>query len=240
MSAHRIQYCFDPLCGWCYAAAPVVRALAEAFPQQLEMLPSGLFAEEGARPLTRQLAHHAWHHDMRIAEMTGQQFSERYHVKVLGAIGEAFDSTAMTRALTYVRAQDATLEAGVLDMLQRARYHEGMKTSDSVVVAGLVAEFMQQAGWNVMPAELAERLVADEELAWNARMRILATQKRMGEFGVSGVPALFALVGEAYTVVQGGALYQEPQGLVQALRRWFDAAPEDGSVPLQGEITEGE
>src|SRR5271163_4890850 len=47
--AVKLDYFFDPLCGWCYASAPALEALAEAFPDALTMLPSGLFAGAGAR-----------------------------------------------------------------------------------------------------------------------------------------------------------------------------------------------
>lgn len=43
MQIARLQYLFDPLCGRCYASAPTLGGLTEAFPDTLELLPSGLF-----------------------------------------------------------------------------------------------------------------------------------------------------------------------------------------------------
>ena len=31
--ALRLDYFFDPFCGWCYASAPALKAVAEAFPE---------------------------------------------------------------------------------------------------------------------------------------------------------------------------------------------------------------
>lgn len=240
MSANRLQYCFDPLCGWCYAAAPVVQALAKAFPSELEMLPSGLFAGEGARVMSPEWARHVWDNDQRIEEMTGQLFSDAYRHIILGAHGRPFDSMAMTRALTAVRSYDAALEPRVLNCLQQARYVDGRDTSEPEVVAGVVATCLQQAGWHVEADELAERLRRDEELAWDAQARIAASQQRMQDMSVAGVPALFAQVGDLFTVVQGGALYQNPAGLVQALQQWFDSASERAEAQPAGDVTEGE
>ncbi len=49
MSANRLLYLFDPLCGWCYAAAPAVTAMASEYGPAFEFMPSGLFAGSGAR-----------------------------------------------------------------------------------------------------------------------------------------------------------------------------------------------
>src|SRR5690242_9054966 len=44
-----ITYLFDPLCGWCYGACPVLDRLALLGDATLELMPTGLFAGEGAR-----------------------------------------------------------------------------------------------------------------------------------------------------------------------------------------------
>lgn len=72
----RLLYLFDPLCGWCYAAAPAVAAMAEEYGPAFEFMPSGLFAGSGARPPNDAMATHAWTNDQRIAQITGQVFSE--------------------------------------------------------------------------------------------------------------------------------------------------------------------
>jgi hypothetical protein len=49
MHFEKIQYFFDPLCGWCYASAPALGYLAQHYAEKLELMPSGLFSDEGAR-----------------------------------------------------------------------------------------------------------------------------------------------------------------------------------------------
>ena len=46
-----VTYLFDPLCGWCYAAAPVLARLQATPGVQVVLAPTGLFAGAGARPM---------------------------------------------------------------------------------------------------------------------------------------------------------------------------------------------
>ena len=53
---NTLYYIFDPLCGWCYCASSIVTALAGAEDVRLELLPSGLFREDGARSMDDDFA----------------------------------------------------------------------------------------------------------------------------------------------------------------------------------------
>ena len=70
-------YLFDPLCGWCYGASPALASIVESTGVGLELLPTGLFAGHGARPMDMSLASHAWTNDQHIEAITSQIFSHR-------------------------------------------------------------------------------------------------------------------------------------------------------------------
>ena len=70
-----LQYLFDPLCGWCYGAAPTVSALLETSGLSIELLPTGLFAGEGARPMSDEFAAYAWSNDQRIEQSLSATYS---------------------------------------------------------------------------------------------------------------------------------------------------------------------
>src|SRR2546423_699122 len=91
----RVTYLFDPLCGWCYGAAPALGGLAQLDGVSLELMPTGLFAGGGARAMDAQFAAYAWQNDQRIARLTGQPFSDAYRTEVLGKPG-MFDSAPAT------------------------------------------------------------------------------------------------------------------------------------------------
>ncbi|WP_426323171.1 DsbA family protein [Pseudoduganella sp. R-43] len=220
MQSARLKYIFDPLCGWCYASALALEALSEAYPDLLELMPSGLFSDAGARVMTPEWAHHAWSNDQRIEAMTGQPFSAAYQRNILQGPGTRFDSGAMNRALTAIHALDPLLEPLVLRRLQWARYVDGLDTSNAMVVAAECAR--QVAGLDAI--ELAGRLEHDAELALQATARINATRDLMRRAGVNGVPVLLLQGGEGEYIVSGAALYGDGAELVSGIARLL-AAP---------------
>lgn len=223
MGNFKLLYVFDPLCGWCYASSPTLLNLANAFPHQLELMPSGLFADEGARDMSPSLATHAWTNDKRIETLTGQVFSERYFNNILMGTGVRFDSQAMNRALTATRNIDAALEPVVLHHLQYERYVNGLDTSSPVVVANIVADKVQAAGHELDASDFAVRLTHDEALIKQTEERTQATQALMSKLSVKGVPLLLVQHGEQYEQISGKPLYVEPQALVSALSEKLNA-----------------
>ena len=204
----RFDYIFDPLCGWCYASAPALAALAHAWPGRLALRPSGLFADAGARDLTPEWARHAWVNDQRIAAMTGQVFSTAYHDQVLQGAAKRFDSGPLNRALTAVHAIDAALEPAVLAQLQTARYVDGQDTARAAVVAQVTAQALHDAGHTLDTEAFAQRLQTDAALAQATQARTRATQALMRERGMRGVPQLLVSVDGAVRSVDSAALYQ--------------------------------
>ena len=111
-----LHYIYDPLCGWCYGASPAVQKLGQHSGITLELAPTGLFAD-GGRHMDAAFAEFAWSNDLRIAQLTGQRFTEAYRQNVLGRHGSQFDSSAMTLALTAVSLTQAQRELEVLKAL---------------------------------------------------------------------------------------------------------------------------
>jgi putative protein-disulfide isomerase len=125
----HITYLFDPLCGWCYGASPLLAQLA-ALPNLIVALaPTGLFSGTGARVVDEHFANFAWSNDVRIASLTGQQFSEDYRVKVLGS-GGLLNSGPATLAVTAVSLTDPSREIDALRLIQEARYVAGRDITD--------------------------------------------------------------------------------------------------------------
>ena len=219
MSTIRLQYLFDPLCGWCYASAPALAGLSAAFPALLELHPSGLFSGAGARPLTPEFGDYAWSNDQRIAAKTGQVFSDAYRQNVLHGSGVRFDSEMMSRALTATLPIATTLEARLLHQLQTARYVDGKDTTDPDVVARIMASCLQEHGHQASATDLALQLTADAGLALRTAARIAAAQALMAQLGVRGVPQLVVRSGDTVVPVSSGALYHGPDVLIAELRR---------------------
>jgi putative protein-disulfide isomerase len=194
-----VTYLFDPLCGWCYGASPVIQQLGQQANIQLELAPTGLFSG-GGRTMDAAFADYAWSNDLRIAKLTGQRFTEAYRHNVLGRHGSRFDSATATLALTAVSLSEPQRELETLKALQEARYVQGLDTCDVSVVGNLLRDLGL--------ATAADRLAANdaELLAANAA-RIQKARGLMQTFGAQGVPALVVRDDKGSRLLRGDALY---------------------------------
>ena len=178
-----LTYLFDPLCGWCYGAAPAIERLAQQTDMLVQLSPTGLFAGAGGRSMDAGFAEFAWSHDLRIAEKTGQVFSQAYRSQVLGQHGSRFDSACATLALTAVSLTAPQHELAALKHFQLARYVRGLDITDLPVVTSLLAEIACDAA--------AERLSqADAELTAANHARIQHSQQLLRSYAITGVPQL--------------------------------------------------
>jgi len=84
-----LHYFYDPLCGWCYGAAPLIKAAREI----LSVRPHGGGMMTGARrqTITPQLRAYVNQHDERIAQLSGQHFGAGYVDGLLNANGTVLD-----------------------------------------------------------------------------------------------------------------------------------------------------
>jgi putative protein-disulfide isomerase len=205
-----LTYLFDPLCGWCYGAAPALTALSQQPGLTLTLAPAGLFAGAGGRPLNADFARFAWANDQRIAQLTGQPFSEAYRTQVLGQATGRFDSSAATLALSAVALTTPTQELATLQALQQARYGRGLDTSSAAVVTQVLGE-LDLANAAVLLATDDARL-----RHFNAE-RLQQAQQLMQGLGLQGVPALVVSSGQTQRVLRGELLYGKPAALLQAI-----------------------
>ncbi len=194
-----VTYLFDPLCGWCYGASPVIQQLGQHQAFALELAPSGLFAG-GGRTMDAAFADYAWSNDLRIAKLTGQRFTEDYRSKVLGRHGSRFDSATTTLALTAVCMSEPRRELETLKALQEARYVQGLDTCEVSVVDSLLRDQGLAAA--------ADRLASsDAELLATNAARIQKAQGLMQTLGMQGVPALIVTDDTGSRLLRGDVLY---------------------------------
>lgn len=204
-----VTYLFDPLCGWCYGALPMIEKLAQHNGIHLVLAPTGLFAGSGQR-MDAAFAEFAWSNDQRIARLTGQRFTEAYRRNVLGRHGSPFDSSAMTLALTAVALTEPMREREVLKALQEARYVDGLDTGNAQVVGAL----LRQMGLD----GVADR-VATTDLALQERnaSRLQQARRLMRSLGAQGVPGLVVHTASGQRLLGGNVLYGEVDVLLEQM-----------------------
>ncbi|MGO4136427.1 DsbA family protein [Rhizobium brockwellii] len=196
----HLTYLYDPLCGWCYGAAPALDKLAMLDNLTVELAPRGLFAGEGARSLDERFAAYAWHNDQRINRLTGQVFSQLYRDQVLGGADGMFDSAPATLGIIAVGMIQLDRERDALTALQNARYVDGRNTSEIAVVA----DVLDQAGFSGAAARVR---APDEALLGAYSNRIGKSRQLMDAFRMDGVPALLVSDGDKRRVLRSDALF---------------------------------
>lgn len=208
----RLTYLFDPLCGWCYGAAPVIGALAEDADVHLDLLPTGLFSGAGARPMDDGFAAYAWANDQRIARLTGQVFSDLYRRDVLANRTQMFDSGPATLALTAARDSGLACEVAALKAIQIARYVDGGDITNLAVLA----DILHRIGLE----DAARRVAApDADLIAMTQSRAATGSAMLRSVHGNGVPTLvLENLDGSRSLVPSAALYANPETLVTRLK----------------------
>ncbi|MGI8489635.1 DsbA family protein [Pectobacterium sp. S5] len=133
MATVRLHYIYDPLCGWCYGAAPLALAALEIDGLDLILHGGGMMTGSNSRTITPEWHDYVIPHDRRIAQMTGQTFGEAYYEGLLRDTSVVLDSAPPTAAVLAAEAMD---DKGMvmLHEIERAHYVSGLKIVDAAVL----------------------------------------------------------------------------------------------------------
>lgn len=136
-----LHYIFDPLCGWCYAVAPLVEAARQVAGLKIELHGGGMMtAANGRRKMiTPEWREYVKPNDLRIAQLSGQTFGDAYHDILLNDMTAILDSEPPTIAIL---AAESIAERGLdmLHRLQQAHYLEGRRIADFSVLDDIAIE----------------------------------------------------------------------------------------------------
>ncbi|BCG78203.1 DsbA family protein [Mesorhizobium sp. 113-3-3] len=206
VSNSDVTYLFDPLCGWCYGATPMLDRLS-ASGVRIELLPTGLFSGTGARPMDEGFAAHAWANDQRIERLTGQTFTQAYRNNVLNVRGTLLDSHAAALGISAAGLQDPSCRLTALKAIQRARYVDGR---DIVTVEG-VAAVLADAGM----AGAAAMLKKPSETVLTAHRELVGRGRALFQrLHANGVPSLAVVRNDAPRLIGSNALFGSFDNLV--------------------------
>jgi len=206
VSNSDVTYLFDPLCGWCYGATPMLDRLS-AGGARIELLPTGLFSGAGARPMDQGFAAHAWANDQRIERLTGQKFTQAYRNNVLDIRSTLLDSHAATLGISAAGLEDPRRRLTALKAIQRARYVDGR---DIVTVEG-VAAVLADAGM----ADAAAMLKKPTETLLTAHGELVGRGRTLFQrLHANGVPSLAVIRNDTPRLIGSNALFGSFDNLV--------------------------
>lgn len=169
----------DPLCGWCYAAAPLFdAAVAAGFTIKLHA--GGMLTGPRRKQIDNQWRDYVMPHDQRIAALTGQAFGQNYYEGLLRDTGIVLDSAPPIRALLAVAALGGD-DLAYLHAVQLAHYRDGKCASDEGNLH-LLAEELALNG-----ADFAQEYAKNEDAFYQ---HILETRALMNQLGAQGFPTV--------------------------------------------------
>jgi len=160
-----IHYWYDPLCGWCYGAAPLLQVVGEIPGLRVALRGGGLFSGAQRQRLNGPLRQHILAHDQRIAALSGQPFGAAYRDGLLQDAETWLDSDPPTAAVLAAEAL-AGQGLAMLHGLHRAHYQQGRRIAEPAVLVelaqdlGLAVEAFRAELQRHGGAVLAEHLVA--------------------------------------------------------------------------------
>lgn len=176
-----LHYIHDPLCGWCYGAAPLLKVAREVLPVAAHG--GGMMAGANRQPVTPRLREFVMPHDRRIAQLSGQPFGEGYTEGLLRDSGAVFDSEPPITAMLAAE-QVAGRGLDLLSRMQQAHYVEGRRIAEPDVLAALAAEIgIDREAFEAAFAQLAGA---------PTQAHITESRALLGRVGGSGFPT-FAL-----------------------------------------------
>ncbi len=208
MTAPILHYLYDPLCGWCYGAAPLLRAARDVLPVRPRS--GGMMAGARRQAVTPQLRAYVQPHDQRIAQLSGQPFGPAYTDGLLRDNGAVFDSEPPTAAMLAAE-QLAGRGLDMLARLQVAHYEEGRRIAEPSVLVELAASLGLDA------AAFAETLTQLSGEAVQAHFR--ETREFMTRVGARGFPTFVLETAEGLQSIDVSAYLGRPQAFQERLRQ---------------------
>lgn len=218
-----LHYIYDPLCGWCYAAAPLIKAAREVMP----VIPhaGGMMIGMRRQRVTPQLRDFVLGHDMQIARLSGQPFGEAYRDGLLRDADAVFDSAPPTAAMLAAE-QLAGRGLDMLAALQVAHYLEGRRIADRSVLLAVAEEtgLPRDAFDAALTACSGE--VLDTHLA--------ATRAFMSRVGAQGFPTLVLAREDGLELVGVSPFIGKPEAFAHWLSTHLmhDTTAIDGGSPM--------
>ena len=220
-----LHYIYDPLCGWCYGAKPLIEAARGILPVVAHG--GGMMTGAHRRPVTAQLRDYVMPHDQRIAELTGQPFGEAYFEGLLRDTTAVFDSEPPTGAILAAE-QVAGRGLELLGRLQTAHYVEGRRIADENVLLALAADIGLDA-----EAFKAAFIAA---LGGLTKAHFKDSRALLARVGGQGFPTAVLEQSGRYQVIDLGGYLGKPQAFADWLRQLDGVAVRDSnsSAPACG------
>ena len=201
----RLHYFFDPLCGWCYGIAPLIKAAAALPSVELHLHAGGLWPRPTVLPASVRKQIRAA--DARVGQLSGQPYGPRYLDVLLPSDGMVLHSQPVTAAVLAARSLRPGADLEMLRAIQTAHYVGG----EHVVERETLLRLANGLGLDAAAFSAAlDPAVADAHMS--------STQRKMEQLGVSGFPAVFIEQAGQFAELPPQNYFGNPAGFVAAIQ----------------------
>jgi putative protein-disulfide isomerase len=210
-----LHFVYDPLCGWCYCAEPLVNAAGKVPGLTIRLHGGGLWPEPTILPAATR--HYIRQMDERAARISGQPYGKAYLDGLLPDPTMTLESRPTTAAVLAAEAM-AGKGLAMLRGIQHAHYERGLK----VVEAEVLRQIAEEIGLDgpVFESECG-RVAVDQHIA--------STQRFMQQIGAGGFPAFVLEAGGQWLAVPHQRFASDPPGFAAWLSQAIDATRDRSS-----------
>ena len=205
MNQTVLHYIYDPLCGWCYGAAPLLEVARQLPGIAIELHAGGLWMGANRPAMGKALRDYVRPHDERIQALTAQPFGNRYFQELLLTPDRQLDSESPIRAILAVVASGGD-GLQMLTRIQQSHYRDGNWIGDLHPLAALAAE----QGIESQSFEQGYQSVA-------LTSHLAESQRWLQRLGAQGYPTLALEQAGRLMPLATSSFFGDPQGFYQYL-----------------------
>jgi putative protein-disulfide isomerase len=209
-----LHYIYDPFCGWCYAAAPLLTAATQVKGLKVVAHGGGMLTGSNAKKMTPEWREFVRPHEQRIAAISGQSFGAAYRDGTQFDYDVVLDSGPPTAAML---AAEELAGAGLtmLKRLQVAYYVEGRPIGDPHTLATIAREL------GLDSAAFAKAL---DRASANLGQHLQDSRELLSRLGAQGFPALAVEQAGRITNLHLGQFLGKPELFRAALQQQLETA----------------
>jgi putative protein-disulfide isomerase len=201
-----LHYIYDPLCGWCYGAEPLVWAASGVDGLKLKLHAGGLWPRPTKLP--EHMRRYIQQADARVGQMSGQPYGEPYLKGLLFDPDLVLESRPVIAAVLAAQALDPSKALPMLRGIQHAHYERGKH----VVREETLREIAAETGLDVAAfGEALASVPVDEHIA--------ESQELMNNVGAQGFPTFVLEIDNEWYAVPHGRFASMPAKFAE----WLDA-----------------
>lgn len=201
-----LHYIYDPLCGWCYGAEPLVTAATTVDGLALRLHAGGLWPEPTRLP--DEMRRYIQQADARVGQMSGQPYGEAYLRGLLFDPDLVLESRPVVAAVLAAQVQDPAKALPMLRGIQHAHYEQGKH----VVRAETLREIAAGIGLDLAAFDSALATVPVDE-------HIADSRELMNNVGAQGFPTFVLQIGGDWFAVPHSRFGSAPGQFAD----WLDA-----------------